>query len=148
MLPSTLPSTEVPRRDTVCRDDRGFCRTRDSDSESLRTREGGGGGAGNPPTAPDRICQMERKIRESDPTSAWRRLPPSKFVGAKIQRDAAALKYVRDEYNTLRRKDQLMYIDSLSLDTRVDMVVYALLTWYHNPVPERKAIGLHGQEVP
>jgi hypothetical protein len=50
---------------------------------------------------------------------------PLNVPGSKNARDAAAKRYIREKYQTLPSNEQRKFIEGLTLDTRVDVVVLA-----------------------
>ena len=83
------------------------------------------------------LPEMVRRIQARD--TEWRHKKRPEFPGpTKSARNAQYKSYVRDGYRALVKEKQRMFIQTLPLIERVGVVVYALLTWYHNQVKSGK----------
>jgi hypothetical protein len=77
------------------------------------------------------LTEMVRRIQERD--TEWRHKKRSEFPGpTRAARKSQYRSYVRDSYRALVKEKQRTFIETLPLIERVGVVVYALLTWYHN----------------
>jgi hypothetical protein len=86
---------------------------------------------------------MVRRIQASQSDKArgkeWRHKKRAEFPGpSQSMRENQYKSYVRDGYRALVKEKQRMFIQTLPLIERVGVVVYALLTWYHNQVKSGK----------